>query len=87
MDLFSTSFPKIFPLISLSCFHSRPTVEFTLGIHREFFASFLRRLLHGFFHAASMRLCPAQRGSFDVGCCREDASVRIMASNCFSAAS
>ena len=33
MDLFSASFPKIFPLISLSCFHSRPTVEFTLGIH------------------------------------------------------
>ena len=41
MDLFSTSFPKIFPLISLSCFHSRPTVEFTLGIHLSFFETVL----------------------------------------------
>ena len=27
------TFSTLIPFISLTCFHSRPTVEFTLGIH------------------------------------------------------
>ena len=42
MDLFSASFPTQIPLISLTYFHSRPTVEFTLGIHR-FFWGYLQK--------------------------------------------
>ena len=39
MDLFSASFPTQIPLISLTCFRSHPTVEFTLGIHQKFTAA------------------------------------------------